>query len=90
MSLDIKRIENYNAVLKEISPFGNKYILFGFGFIVLLISISLPIDEYYGITVVGQSDSLGVKHRILFETLNFLIIFIYICFIRLKVFLPLL
>ena len=78
MSLNIKKIENYNAVLREISPFGKKYVLFGFGFIVLLISISLPINEYHGITMVGQSNSLSVKHRILFETLNFLIIFINI------------
>lgn len=78
MSLNIKKIENYNAVLREISPFGKKYVLFSFGFIVLLISISLPINEYHGITIVGQSNSLNTKHRILFETLNFLIIFINI------------
>ncbi|AMW78822.1 hypothetical protein AMD27_07975 [Acinetobacter sp. TGL-Y2] len=74
MNLNLKKSENYNAVLSELSPFRYKYFLFVVGFFILFLSIQIPFNEYYGITLVGQSDKLDIPHRLLFDTLNILII----------------
>ncbi|MFC3901290.1 hypothetical protein SAMN05421749_11163 [Acinetobacter marinus] len=70
--------QNYYAVLNELSPRGNRHLLFGFGFVILLISILLPLENYSGFTNVGQSEILTIKHRILFDVLNGLIILVNI------------
>lgn len=70
--------QNYYAVLNELSPRGNRHLLFGFGFVILLISILLPLESYSGFTNVGQSEVLTIKHRILFDVLNGLIILVNI------------
>ncbi len=55
------------AMVNELLPIKNKYIILGLFFIILFIAVSLPIENYYGITPKSRSDLLGVKHRILFD-----------------------
>lgn len=74
MDLNFKKKENYHAVLSELSPFRHRYFLFLFGFIVLFLSIQIPMNEYHGVTLIGQFKKLDVPHRVLFDILNILII----------------
>lgn len=74
MDFNLRKNENYNAVLSELSPFRYKYFLFLFGFIVLFLSIQIPLNGYEGLTLVGRADKLDIQHRVLFDVLNILIV----------------
>ncbi|GEM_PF-2774808 len=63
----LKKNEIWGQVLKNLSPFGMKYIFFIFVFLVVFVAISLPIENYSGITPKSKSDLLDVKHKILFD-----------------------
>ncbi len=60
----LKKNEIWGQVLKNLSPFGMKYIFFIFVFLVVFVAISLPIENYSGITPKSKSDLLDVKHKI--------------------------
>jgi len=59
--------ELWKEILKELSPFRKKYFFFYFIFILTLMGISLPIENYVGMTPKSRSEFLGVQHKILFD-----------------------
>lgn len=57
----------WREILKELSPFRKTYFFFYFIFIITLIGISLPIENYVGMTPKSRSEFIGVQHKILFD-----------------------
>lgn len=65
--LFMNKNELWREILKELSPFRKTYFFFYFIFIITLIGISLPIENYVGMTPKSRSEFLGVQHKILFD-----------------------
>ncbi|WP_445114754.1 hypothetical protein [Acinetobacter sp. WZC-1] len=63
----MNKTELWGEILKELSPFGQKYFFFIFIFLFTLIAISLPIENYFGILPSSRLDLLSTKHKILFD-----------------------
>lgn len=74
----MKKNEIWAEVLKNLSPFKMKYFFFIFVFLVTFVAISLPVENYSGITPKSKSDLLDVKHKILFDAVFISTIFVNI------------
>ncbi len=62
-------------ILKELSPFQQKYFFIVFGFFLFLVSMFLPINEYSGFSIKSRTQFLDTHHRILFDCLLFVSVF---------------
>lgn len=79
------KIQNYNDVFTEISPFNNKNVFLIFGALPLFLAAFIPVDDYYGVTRIGQAYILDAQYRLLFDILNVItIITIIYIFIKYK------
>ncbi|EEY91366.1 MULTISPECIES: hypothetical protein [Acinetobacter] len=67
--------EIWMNILKELSPFQQKYFFLIFVPFILCISIFIPFNDYSGIIVKSQSSFLDVKAKILMDTFFFLTTF---------------